>query len=78
MDGPTDFNQLEIERGDLTRIIRATAEGPNACKKMVNCHAVGGLPTPTPIVGDGVQRSVDWGLSASLNDDSAKVDAETL
>ncbi|MGW7360881.1 hypothetical protein ACWGI0_30750 [Streptomyces sp. NPDC054802] len=41
MDGPIDFNQLEIERGDLTRIIRATAEDPNAWKKTVNCHVVG-------------------------------------
>ncbi|WP_030581349.1 DUF6571 family protein [Streptomyces anulatus] len=32
MDGVTDFNQLEIDRGDLTRIIRATAEDPNAYK----------------------------------------------
>ncbi|MFB7368860.1 DUF6571 family protein [Streptomyces sp. NPDC056222] len=142
MDGPTDFNQLEMDRGDLTRLIRGTAEDPNAFKiihgsqtvvtgeglerfqaesfrkedpelrawvkqsasvlghldgvrgdviydlgqaekdannwkKMVNYHVVGGLLTPIPIVGDGVQRSVDWGLSASLNDDNARVDAET-
>ncbi|MDH2388479.1 hypothetical protein QCN29_06710 [Streptomyces sp. HNM0663] len=142
MDGPTDFNQLEIDRGDLTRIIRGTAEDPNAYKiihgsqsvvtgeglarfpeesfrkedpelrawvkqsasvlghldgvrgdviydlgqaekdannwkKMVNYHVVGGLLTPIPIVGDGVQRSVDWGLTDSQNDDNAKVDAET-
>ncbi|CAM5561824.1 hypothetical protein SCALM49S_03539 [Streptomyces californicus] len=32
MDGATDFNQLEIDRGDLTRIIRATAEDPQAYK----------------------------------------------
>ncbi|MYX77074.1 hypothetical protein [Streptomyces sp. SID3915] len=32
MDGPTDFNQIEIDRGDLTRIIRATAEDPHAYK----------------------------------------------
>ncbi|MEU3075627.1 DUF6571 family protein [Streptomyces laurentii] len=142
MDGPTDFNQLEIDRGDLTRIIRSTAEDPNAFKaihgsqsvvmgeglarfpeesfrkedpelrawvkqsasvfghldgvrgdviydlgqaekdannwnKMVNYHVVGGLLTPIPIVGDGVQRIVDWGLSGSVNDSNAKVDAET-
>ncbi len=142
MDGPTDFNQLEIDRGDLTRIIRATAEDPNAFKaihgsqtvvtaeglerfpaesfreedpelrawvkqsaavlghldgvrgdviydlgqsekdannwkKMVNYHVVGGLLTPIPIAGDGIQRTVDWGLSASLNDENAKVDAAT-
>ncbi|MER7001286.1 DUF6571 family protein [Streptomyces sp. NPDC000410] len=142
MDGPTTFNQLEIDRGDLTRLIRGTAEDPNAYKiihasqtvvtgeglerfqaesfrkedaelrawvkqsasvlgqldgvrgdvifdlgqaekdannwkKMVNYHVVGGLLTPIPIIGDGVQRSVDWGLSDSLNNDNAKVDAKT-
>ncbi len=142
MDGPTDFNQLEIDRGDLTRIIRSTAEDPNAFKaihgsqtavigeglsrfpeesfrkedpelrawvkqsasvlghldgvrgdviydlgqaekdannwnKMVNYHVYGGLLTPIPIVGNGVQRSIDWGLSANLNDENAKVDAAT-
>lgn len=30
MDGPTDFNNLDIDRGDLTRIIRSTGEDPNA------------------------------------------------
>ncbi|MFE5486434.1 DUF6571 family protein [Streptomyces sp. NPDC056527] len=30
MDGPTDFNDLEIERGDLTRLIRGVAEDPKA------------------------------------------------
>ncbi|MFG3396724.1 DUF6571 family protein [Streptomyces parvus] len=32
MDDATDFNKLEIDRGDLTRIIRATVEDPNAYK----------------------------------------------
>ncbi|WNF27420.1 hypothetical protein RI138_11545 [Streptomyces sp. C11-1] len=142
MDGPTDFNQLEIDRGDLTRIIRATVEDPNAYKmihgsqtvvigeglegfpaesfrkedqelrawvqqsanvlghldgvrddviadlgqaekdanayeKMLNYHIVGGLLTPIPFAGDGMQRSVDWGLSDDLNEENAKVDAET-
>ncbi|MGW4699572.1 DUF6571 family protein [Streptomyces sp. NPDC004285] len=142
MDGPTDFNGLEIDRGDLTRIIRATAEDPNAYKavhasqtvvtgeglarfpaesfrsedeelrawvkqsasvlghldgvrgdviydlgqaekdannwkKMVNYHVYGGLLTPLPIAGDGVQRAVDWGLSAHVNEENAKVDAAT-
>ncbi|MFB7917386.1 hypothetical protein [Streptomyces sp. NPDC056061] len=30
MDGHTEFNNLAIDRGDLTRIIRSTAEDPNA------------------------------------------------
>lgn len=142
MDGPTDFNQLEIDRGDLTRLIRGTAEDPNAYKiihasqsvvtgeglerfqeesfrkedpelrawvkqsasvlghldgvrgdviydlgqaekdannwkKMVNYHVVGGLLTPIPIVGDGAQRTVDWALTDSQNDENAKVDAKT-
>ncbi|PCG85571.1 hypothetical protein CIB93_13555 [Streptomyces sp. WZ.A104] len=142
MDGPTDFNQLEIDRGDLTRIIRATVEDPNAYKmihgsqtvvigeglegfpaesfrkedqelrawvqqsanvlghldgvrddviadlgqaekdanayeKMLNYHIVGGLLTPIPFAGDAIQRSVDWGLSDDLNEENAKVDAET-
>ncbi|MFE2930533.1 hypothetical protein [Streptomyces sp. NPDC059278] len=142
MDGPTEFNQLEIDRGDLTRIIRATAEDPNAYKiihgsqsvvigeglarfqaedfrkgdvdleawvsqsasvlghldgvrgdviydlgqaekdannwkRMVNYHVVGGLLTPIPIAGDGIQRAVDWGLNGSVNEENAKVDAAT-
>ncbi|WP_406381250.1 DUF6571 family protein [Streptomyces sp. NBC_01618] len=142
MDGPTDFNQLEIDRGDLTRIIRATAEDPNAYKmihasqsvvtsegldrfpadsfrkedpelrawvkqsasvlghldgvrgdviydlgqaekdanaykRVLNYHIVGGLLTPIPIAGDAIQRSVDAGLNGHLNDENAKVDAET-
>ncbi|MGW4252024.1 DUF6571 family protein [Streptomyces californicus] len=142
MDGATDFNQLEIDRGDLTRIIRATAEDPqaykmihasqsmviseglshfpaesfreedqelrawvqqsanvlghldgvrgdvisdlgqadkdaNAYRKMLNYHVVGGLLTPIPFAGDGLQRAVDWGLSDGLNEDNAKIDAET-
>ncbi|WP_435058913.1 DUF6571 family protein [Streptomyces sp. bgisy060] len=142
MDGPTDFNQLTIDRGDLTRIIRSTAEDPDAYKiihasqsvvigeglnhfpaesfrekdeelrawvkqsasalghldgvrgdviydmgqaekdannwnKTVNYHVVGGLLTPIPVVGDGVQRTVDWALSGALDNDNAKVDAAT-
>ncbi|RPK43427.1 DUF6571 family protein [Streptomyces sp. ADI93-02] len=142
MDGPTDFNQLEIDRGDLTRIIRATAEDPNAYKmihasqsvvtseglnhfpadsfrkedpelrawvkqsasvlghldgvrgdviydlgqaekdanaykRVLNYHIVGGLLTPIPIAGDAIQRSVDAGLNNHLNDQNARVDAET-
>ncbi|GHA88190.1 DUF6571 family protein [Streptomyces termitum] len=142
MDGPTDFNQLEIDRGDLTRIIRSMAEDPNAFKavhgsqtavigeglarfpedsfrredpelrawvkqsasvlghldgvrgdviydlgqaekdannwnKMVNYHVYGGILTPVPILGDGVQRAIDWGLSGNLNNENAKVDAAT-
>lgn len=30
MDGPTDFNNLEVERGDLLRIMRGAAEDPKA------------------------------------------------
>ncbi|GAA2945262.1 MULTISPECIES: DUF6571 family protein [Streptomyces] len=142
MDGPTDFNQIEIDRGDLTRIIRATAEDPNAYKiihasqsvvtaegldrfpadsfrkedpelrawvkqsasvlghldgvrgdviydlgqaekdanaykRVLNYHIVGGLLTPIPIAGDAIQRSVDAGLNNHLNDENARVDAET-
>ncbi|WP_326697360.1 hypothetical protein OG909_08485 [Streptomyces sp. NBC_01754] len=46
MDGATDFNQLEIDRGDLTRIIRATAEDPNAYKII---HA-----SQTVVIGEGL------------------------
>ncbi|MDX3328485.1 MULTISPECIES: DUF6571 family protein [Streptomyces] len=142
MDGPTDFNQLEIDRGDLTRIIRATAEDPNAYKmihgsqtvviseglddfpadsfrkedpelrawvkqsasvlghldgvrgdviydlgqaekdanaykRVLNYHVVGGLLTPIPVVGDAIQRSVDFGMNGHLNNADADVDAET-
>ncbi|MFB7076377.1 DUF6571 family protein [Streptomyces sp. NPDC056308] len=142
MDGPTDFNNLEIDRGDLTRIIRSTAEDPNAFKaihtsqtvviadgldrfpadsfrkedrelhawfrqsstvlghldgvrgdviydpgqakkdanawqKMVNYHLYGGALTPIPILGDAVQRAVDAGTNAYMNDENVKVDAAT-
>ncbi|MFB7551471.1 DUF6571 family protein [Streptomyces sp. NPDC056154] len=142
MDGPTDFNNLEIDRGDLTRIIRSTAEDPNAFKaihtsqtvviadgldrfpadsfrkedrelhawvrqsstvlghldgvrgdviydlgqakkdanawqKMVNYHLYGGALTPIPILGDAVQRAVDAGTNAYMNEENVKVDAAT-
>lgn len=49
----------------------------NNWKKMVDYRVVGGLLTSIPMAGDAVQRTVDRGLSASLNDDNAKVDAAT-
>ncbi|WP_406149293.1 DUF6571 family protein [Streptomyces sp. NBC_01012] len=141
-DGPSDFNQLEIDRGDLTRIIRATAEDPNAYKmihgsqtvviseglddfpadsfrkedpelrawvkqsasvlghldgvrgdviydlgqaekdanaykRVLNYHVVGGLLTPVPVLGDAIQRSVDFGMNEHLNNADTDVDAET-
>ncbi|MGY3676945.1 hypothetical protein [Streptomyces sp. TE33382] len=48
MDGPTDFNQLEIDRGDLTRIIRATAEDANAFKMIHGSQSV--------VTGEGLER----------------------
>ncbi|MEU3653741.1 DUF6571 family protein [Streptomyces sp. NPDC032161] len=48
MDGSTDFNNLTIDRGDLTRIIRSTAEDPNAFGVI---HA-----SQTAVVAEGLQR----------------------
>ena len=48
MDGPTDFNNLEIDRGDLTRIIRATAEDPNAFGVMHKAQST--------VIADGLDR----------------------
>ncbi|MFD9845858.1 DUF6571 family protein [Streptomyces parvus] len=142
MDGPTDFNNLEVERGDLLRIMRGAAEDPkafgvmhqsqtvviaegmndypatsyregdeglrawikqsasvlghldgvrgdviydlgqaekdaNGWNKMINYHAIGAPLTAIPVVGDAVQRSVDVGTAAYMNELNEKVDAET-
>ncbi|MFI1936229.1 DUF6571 family protein [Streptomyces purpureus] len=142
MDGPTDFNNLTIERGDLTRLMRGVAEDPkafavmhhsqtvvigdglsrfpedsyrkedpelrawvkqsasvlghldgvrgdviydlgqaekdaNGWNKMMNYHTIGAPLTAIPIVGDAIQRSVDVGTAAYMNDLNAKVDADT-
>ncbi|MGW4038425.1 DUF6571 family protein [Streptomyces sp. NPDC004778] len=142
MDGPTDFNTLEVERGDLLRIMRGAAEDPkafgvmhqsqtvviaegmndypassyrkedeelrawikqsasvlghldgvrgdviydlgqaekdaNGWNKMMNYHAIGAPFTGIPVVGDAIQRSVDVGTAAYMNDLNAKVDADT-
>lgn len=142
LDGPTDFNQLDIDRGDLTRIIRSTAEDPqafgiihasqtaviadgldrfpadsyrredpelhawvkqssgvlghldgvrgdvifdlgqsqkdaNGWNKMMNYHLIGAPLTAIPIAGDAIQRSIDVGTAAYMNELNAKVDAET-
>ncbi|MEU2835093.1 DUF6571 family protein [Streptomyces lavendulae] len=142
LDGPTDFNQLDVDRGALTRIIRSTAEDPqafgvihasqtaviadgldrfpadsyrkedpelhawvkqssevlghidgvrgdvifdlgqsqkdaNGWNKMMNYHIIGAPLTAIPIAGDAIQRAVDVGTAAYMNDLNAKVDAET-
>ncbi|MGW6723831.1 DUF6571 family protein [Streptomyces sp. NPDC054995] len=48
MNGATKFNGLEIERGDLTRIIRATVEDPNAYKVIHGSQTV--------VIGEGLER----------------------
>ncbi|MCX5151776.1 hypothetical protein OHB36_34355 [Streptomyces sp. NBC_00320] len=142
MDGHTDFNDLDIDRGALTRIIRSTAEDPqafgvihasqtaviahgldrfppdsyrkedpelrawvkqssevlghldgtrgdviydlgqaqkdaNSWNKMMNYHIIGAPLTAIPVAGDAIQRSIDVGTAAYMNDLNAKVDAET-
>lgn len=142
MDGPTEFNNLEIERGDLLRIVRGAAEDPkafgvihhsqsvviaegmsgypadsfrqedpelrawvkqsasvlghldgvrgdviydlgqaekdaNGWNKMMNYHVIGTPLTAIPVVGDVIQRSVDVGTAAYMNDLNAEVDADT-
>lgn len=47
MNGPTEFNNLEIERGDLTRVIRATVEDPNAYKMIHGSQTV--------VIGEGLE-----------------------
>lgn len=50
MDGPTDFNNLTIERGDLTRLMRGVAEDPKAfgvmrhSQSVVIAEGLNGLP----------------------------------
>ncbi|MFE2285093.1 DUF6571 family protein [Streptomyces sp. NPDC059443] len=142
LDGPTDFSNLDIDRGALTRIIRSAVEDPkafavihasqtavigdgldsfpedsyrhedpklrawvkqsasvlghldgvrgdvifdlgqaqkdaNGWNKMMNYHVYGGPLTAIPVVGDAIQRSVDVGTAAYMNDLNAKVDADT-
>ncbi|MFD5105832.1 DUF6571 family protein [Streptomyces cinereoruber] len=142
MDGPTDFNSLTVDRGDLTRLIRGVSEDPkafgaihqsqtaviaeglthfpedsfrkedpelrswvkqsasalghldgvrgdiiydlgqaekdaNGWNKMMNYHIYGAPLTAIPIAGDVMQRAVDAGTAAYMNDLNAKVDAET-
>ncbi|WP_437051402.1 DUF6571 family protein [Streptomyces sp. enrichment culture] len=142
LDGPTEFNHLAIDRGDLTRVMRGVAEDPrafgvmhhsqtvviaegmshfpadsyrkedpelhawvkqsasvlghldgvrgdvvfdlgqaekdaNAWNKMMNYHVIGAPFTPVPVVGDVIQRSVDVGTAAYMNDLNSEVDAET-
>ncbi|MDJ0382322.1 DUF6571 family protein [Streptomyces sp. G-G2] len=142
MDGPTEFNNLDIDRGALTRIIRSTAEDPqafgvihasqsaviadgldrfpadsyrkedpelhawvkqsagvlghldgvrgdvifdlgqaqkdaNGWNKMMDYHIIGAPLTAIPVAGDAIQRAVDVGTAAYMNDLNAKVDAET-
>ncbi|MCI4045406.1 hypothetical protein [Streptomyces sp. TRM75563] len=48
MNGATKFNDLEIERGDLTRIIRATVEDLNAYKVIHGSQTV--------VIGEGLER----------------------
>ncbi|WP_086831213.1 hypothetical protein [Streptomyces sp. NRRL B-24572] len=48
LDGPTDFNDLDIDRGALTRIIRSTAEDPQAFGVV---HA-----SQTAVIADGLDR----------------------
>ncbi|WP_329113308.1 DUF6571 family protein [Streptomyces sp. NBC_01353] len=142
MDGPTEFNNLTIERGDLTRLMRGVAEDPkafgvmhhsqtvvigeglnrfpedsyrkedpelrawvkqsasvlghldgvrgdviydlgqaekdaNGWNKMMNYHVIGAPFTAIPIAGDAIQRSVDVGTAAYMNELNSKVDAAT-
>ncbi|MFF9430684.1 DUF6571 family protein [Streptomyces sp. NPDC014746] len=48
LDGPTDFNNLDVDRGALTRIIRSTAEDPQAFGVI---HA-----SQTAVIADGLDR----------------------
>ncbi|MFI8520883.1 DUF6571 family protein [Streptomyces sp. NPDC085481] len=142
LDGPSEFNNLDIKEGDLTRLIRSTAEDPkafavihqsqstviadglarfpedsfrqedkelqawikqsssvlghldgvrgdviydmgqaqkdtNGWNKMINYHAIGAPFTIIPGVGDVIQRSIDVGTAAYMNDLNAQVDADT-
>ncbi|MFD5322589.1 DUF6571 family protein [Streptomyces sp. NPDC127092] len=142
MDGPTDFNNLTIERGDLARLMRGVAEDPkafgvmhhsqsvviaeglngfppesfrkedpelrawvkqsasvlghldavrgdviydlgqaqkdtNGWNKMMNYHIIGAPLTAIPVAGDVLQRSIDVGTAAYMNELNAKVDEAT-
>ncbi|MFE6986028.1 hypothetical protein [Streptomyces griseus] len=71
------LGHLDGVRDDAIFDLGQAEKDANAYKKMLNYHVVGGLLTPIPMVGDAFQRGVDWGLSEGLNEENAKVDAET-
>ncbi|WP_326765844.1 hypothetical protein OG978_15805 [Streptomyces sp. NBC_01591] len=71
------LGHLDGVRGDVIYDLGQAEKDANNWNRMVNYHIYGGLLTPIPIVGDGVQRAVDWGLNAYVSDENAKVDAET-
>ncbi|MEU4492912.1 DUF6571 family protein [Streptomyces sp. NPDC023998] len=48
MDGPTDFNNLDIDRGDLTRVMRGVAEDPKAFGVMHHSQTV--------VIAEGMDR----------------------
>lgn len=43
----------------------------------MNYHIIGAPLTAIPVAGDAIQRSIDVGTAAYMNDLNAKVDAET-
>ncbi|MEU0273691.1 DUF6571 family protein [Streptomyces sp. NPDC006307] len=51
MDGRTDFNNLNIDRGDLTRVIRGVAEDPRAFGVIHHSQSV--------VIADGLNRFPD-------------------
>lgn len=71
------LGHLDGVRGDVISDLGQADKDANAYRKMLNYHVIGGLLTPIPFAGDGLQRAVDWGLSDGLNEDNAKIDAET-
>ncbi|MFJ6054649.1 hypothetical protein [Streptomyces sp. NPDC092307] len=65
MDGPTDFNNLTIERGDLTRLMRRVAEDPKAFGVMHHSQSVviaEGQPVFCGRAGPGNRSGTDSGL----------------
>lgn len=71
------LGHLDGVRGDVIYDLGQAQKDINNWNKMTGYHALGGLVTNMPLVGDMIQRGVDIGTTVHMNDLNAAVDRET-
>ncbi|MFE1404648.1 DUF6571 family protein [Streptomyces sp. NPDC058770] len=71
------LGHLDGVRGDVLYDIGQAEKDRNNWDKMMRYHVFGAPVTPIPGVGDAIQRMVDVGTAAYLNDANAEVDKRT-